>query len=115
MGTASQKSDADIWAHLDEHVWSNPPYDNPNAISPTVNRLQAEHGYFHDTLQSLGDSLQDAYEHRVGIGQKVDTAVAGISKIIEPVILIIIGSTVAVVVAAIMLPIMQLSNLSGVI
>jgi len=76
MGTASQKSDADIWAHLDEHVWSNPPYDNPNAISPTVNRLQAEHGYFHDTLQSLGDSLQDAYEHRVGIGQKVDTAVA---------------------------------------
>ncbi len=46
---------------------------------------------------------------------EVDTAVAGISKIIEPVILIIIGSTVAVVVAAIMLPIMQLSNLSGVI
>ena len=46
---------------------------------------------------------------------EVDTAVAGISKIIEPVILIIIGSTVAVVVAAIMLPIMQLSNLSGAI
>ena len=46
---------------------------------------------------------------------EVDTAVAGISKIIEPVILIIIGSTVALVVAAIMLPIMQLSNLSGAI
>ena len=46
---------------------------------------------------------------------EVDTAVAGISKIIEPVILIIIGATVATVVAAIMLPIMELSNLSDAI
>jgi len=46
---------------------------------------------------------------------EVDTAVSGISKIIEPVILIIIGATVATVVAAIMLPIMQLSNLSDAI
>lgn len=45
--------------------------------------------------------------------EEVDTAVAGISKIIEPVILIIIGGTVAAVVAAIMLPIMELSNLAG--
>lgn len=44
---------------------------------------------------------------------EVDTAVAGISKIIEPVILIIIGFTVGGVVASIMLPIMQLSDLSG--
>jgi type IV pilus assembly protein PilC len=44
---------------------------------------------------------------------EVDTAVAGISKIIEPVILIVIGLTVGAVVAAIMLPIMKLSDVSG--
>lgn len=44
---------------------------------------------------------------------EVDTAVAGISKIIEPVILVFIGATVGTVVAAVMLPIMQLTNLSG--
>lgn len=44
---------------------------------------------------------------------EVDTAVAGISRIIEPVILIVIGLTVGVVVAAVMLPIMQLADLSG--
>lgn len=44
---------------------------------------------------------------------EVDTAVAGLSKIIEPIILIIIGVTVGTVVASIMLPIMKLSSLSG--
>lgn len=43
---------------------------------------------------------------------EVDTAVAGISKIIEPVILIVIGLTVGIVVAAIMMPIMQLSGIT---
>jgi type IV pilus assembly protein PilC len=45
--------------------------------------------------------------------EEVDTAVAGISKIIEPVILVVIGLTVGSVVAAIMLPIMQLSDVAG--
>lgn len=44
---------------------------------------------------------------------EVDTAVAGISKIIEPIVLIAIGLTVGAIVAAIMLPIMKLSNLAG--
>jgi len=44
---------------------------------------------------------------------EVDTAVAGISKIIEPVILIVIGLSVGLIVAAIMLPIMQLSDISS--
>lgn len=44
---------------------------------------------------------------------EVDTAVQGISKIIEPVILIVIGLTVGTVVAAVMLPIMKLSSLSS--
>ena len=57
MPSASQKSDADLWAHLDEHVWSNPPYNNPDAIKPTLDRAVKEHDVFHTKLQSLGDSL----------------------------------------------------------
>ncbi len=45
--------------------------------------------------------------------EEVDVAVSGLSKIIEPVILVIIGGTVGAVVAAIMLPIMKLSDLTG--
>ncbi len=44
---------------------------------------------------------------------EVDTAVSGISKIIEPIILIVIGMTVGTVVAAVMLPIMKLTSLSS--
>lgn len=44
---------------------------------------------------------------------EVDTAISGISKVIEPVILVVIGITVGMVVAAVMLPIMKLANLSG--
>lgn len=44
---------------------------------------------------------------------EVDTAIAGISKIIEPVILVVIGLTVGTVVASVMLPIMKLSSLSS--
>ena len=62
MPSASQKSDADIWAHLDEHVWSNPPYNNPDAIKPTLDKAVKEHDYFHTQLQSLGDSLTEHNE-----------------------------------------------------
>ncbi len=44
---------------------------------------------------------------------EVDTAVAGISKLIEPIILVVIGLTVGAVVGAIMLPIMQLSDITS--
>lgn len=44
---------------------------------------------------------------------EVDTSVSGISKIIEPIILIIIGVTVGTVVAAVMLPIIKLTDLAG--
>lgn len=46
---------------------------------------------------------------------EVDTAVAGISKIIEPVILVVIGLVVGAIVAAIMLPIMQLTDLASLV
>jgi len=62
MPSASQKSDADIWAHLDEHVWSNPPYNNPDAIKPTLDKAVKEHDYFHTQLKSLGDSLTEHNE-----------------------------------------------------
>lgn len=45
--------------------------------------------------------------------EEVDTAIAGISKVIEPVILVVIGLTVGTVVASVMLPIMKLSSLSS--
>ncbi|MFA5820767.1 MAG: type II secretion system F family protein [Candidatus Gracilibacteria bacterium] len=44
---------------------------------------------------------------------EVDTYVNGLSKILEPLILIVMGLSVGAVVAAVMLPIMQLSNLAG--
>jgi len=75
VGTASQRSDQDIWNHLDEHVWSNPPYNNPNAINVKLDKAIAEHGEFHNKLQSLGDSLQSAYEHRTSIEGKLETQI----------------------------------------
>jgi len=75
VGTASQRSDQDIWNHLDEHVWSNPPYNNPNAINVKLDKAIAEHGDFHNKLQSLGDSLQSAYEHRTSIEGKLETQI----------------------------------------
>jgi len=65
VGTASQKSDQDIWNHLDEHVWSNPPFNNPNAIYPQLQKVIK-------TQQSLGDALQSAYEHRTSIEGKLE-------------------------------------------
>ena len=68
VGTASQKSDQDIWDHLDEHVWNNPPYNNPNAIYPQLQKVIK-------TQQSLGDALQSAYEHRTSIEGKLETQI----------------------------------------
>lgn len=59
-------------------------------------------------LPEISGKVADFYE------DEVDTAVAGISKIIEPVILVVIGLTVGAVVAAIMLPIMKLTDVAGV-
>ncbi len=42
-----------------------------------------------------------------------DNAVKGLAKIMEPMIMVIIGVTVGGLVAAIMLPIIQLTNVSG--
>lgn len=60
-------------------------------------------------LDSITAKVAKFYE------MEVDTAVAGISKIIEPVVLIVIGLAVGTIVASIMLPIMQLTDLAGVV
>ena len=77
----STRSDTDIWNHLNRYVWGksgsqSSPKGNwsadPNAIVPNITkntnaikRLESkidsnksEHGYFHDTVQSLGDSIK---------------------------------------------------------
>ena len=45
--------------------------------------------------------------------KELDTTINGISKIIEPIILVCVGLTVGAVVLAVMLPIVKLSELSG--
>jgi type IV pilus assembly protein PilC len=85
---------------------------------------------------ALAESLTESYLfpsmliHMIDVGEKtaqlddmmlkvahfyeneLDTTIAGLSKILEPLILVFIGITVGGVVAAIMMPILQLSTLS---
>lgn len=58
-------------------------------------------------MEQITNNLANFYE------EEVDTTVAGLSKILEPIILVVIGLTVGAVIAAIMLPIMQLSDMAG--
>ncbi len=60
-------------------------------------------------LDAISDKVANFYE------EEVDSAVQGIAKIIEPVVLIVVGLAVGIIVAAIMLPVMQLSNIAGVL
>jgi type IV pilus assembly protein PilC len=54
----------------------------------------------------VAGKIADFYE------EEVDTAVASLSKLMEPVILVVMGSMVGFIVAAIMQPIMSLSDIS---
>lgn len=58
-------------------------------------------------LDSITAKIADYYE------EEVDVAVASLSKIIEPVILVVVGVVVGGIVAAIMLPMIQLTNMAG--
>ena len=58
-------------------------------------------------LDVIMNKLADYYD------DTVSTTVQGIAKIIEPVVLVLIGVSVGIIVAAIMLPIMQLSDMAG--
>lgn len=58
-------------------------------------------------LDNIASKIAEYYE------DEVDAAVAGLSKAIEPVILLIVGTVVGLIVGAVMMPIIQLSNISG--
>jgi len=60
-------------------------------------------------LTEVANKIADYYE------DEVDTAVASLSKLMEPVILVVMGAGVGFIVAAVMQPIMALSDLGGVI
>jgi type IV pilus assembly protein PilC len=60
-------------------------------------------------LVEVSMKIADYYE------DEVDTAVASLSKLMEPVILVVMGGGVGFIVAAVMQPIMALSDLGGVI
>ncbi len=60
-------------------------------------------------LHEVADKVADYYENQV------DTSIAALSKLMEPIILLIMGAVVGFIVAAIMQPIMQLSDLSSVL
>ena len=57
-------------------------------------------------LNEVASKIADFYEG------EVDNAVASLSKLMEPLILVIMGGLVGFIVAAIMQPIMSLSDLS---
>lgn len=58
-------------------------------------------------LDTIAAKIAEYYE------EEVDVAVAGISKVIEPVILVVVGVVVGGIIAAIMLPIVQISQMTG--
>jgi type IV pilus assembly protein PilC len=59
-------------------------------------------------LDNISVKIAEYYE------DEVDTMVAGLSKVIEPLILIIVGGIVGLIIGAVMLPIIQLTQVAGV-
>ncbi len=60
-------------------------------------------------IDEIAGNVSQFYEN------ELDNTIAGISKIIEPVVLVIIGVSVGTIVAAIMLPIMKLADFASVV
>jgi type IV pilus assembly protein PilC len=79
---------------------------DPKLFPPMLVNM-AEVGEKTAQLDTIMLKIADYYE------EDVATSVKGLAKIIEPVILIVIGVSVGVIVAAVMLPIMQLSDVAG--
>ena len=58
-------------------------------------------------LDTMAAKIAEVYE------DEVDTAVGGLTKVLEPLLIVMLGVIVGTVVIAIMLPIFELSNLAG--
>ncbi|MFC1747983.1 type II secretion system F family protein, partial [Pseudomonadota bacterium] len=76
-------------------------------LFPTMLVNMIEVGEQTAQLESVTEKVADFYD------EEIDTVVAALSKIMEPMILVIIGVSVGGLVAAIMLPIMQLTEAAG--
>ncbi|MBI4994657.1 type II secretion system F family protein [Candidatus Peregrinibacteria bacterium] len=59
-------------------------------------------------LDTITAKIAEYYE------DEVDTVVQGLSKALEPVIIVVLGAVVGVIIAAIMLPIIQMADMGGV-
>lgn len=78
-----------------------------NKLFPTMLVNMIEVGEQTAQLEQVTVKVADFYD------DEVDTVVQALTKIMEPLILVIIGVTVGGLVAAIMLPIIQLTNIAG--
>lgn len=58
-------------------------------------------------LDTIAGKIADYYE------DEIDTAVQSLSKIMEPLILVVVGVVVGAIIAAVMMPIIQLADVSG--
>ena len=58
-------------------------------------------------LDTITQKIAEYYE------DEVDTVVAGLSKALEPMIIVVLGAVVGVIITAIMLPIIQLADVAG--
>ena len=58
-------------------------------------------------LDTITQKIAEYYE------DEVDTVVAGLSKALEPIIIVVLGAVVGVIITAIMLPIIQLADVAG--
>lgn len=76
-------------------------------LFPTMLSNMIEVGEKTAQMDEILDKVAMFYE------EEVSTTVSGISKIIEPIVLVLIGLSVGAIAAAIMMPIMQLSNMAG--
>lgn len=82
--------------------------DNEFLFPPMVGSMVTV-GEQTSNLTEVATKIADYYE------DEVDTAVASLSKLMEPVILVVMGGAVGFIVAAVMQPIMALSDLSSAI
>ncbi len=76
-------------------------------LFPTMLVNMVEVGEQTAQLESVTLKVAEFYD------EEIDTVVAALTKIMEPLIIVIIGVTVGGLVAAIMLPIIQLTNITG--
>lgn len=58
-------------------------------------------------LDNIAGKIAEYYE------DEVDTTVAGLSKVLEPLILVVVGGVVGAIIGAIMMPIIQLGQVTG--